>query len=157
MGLFHDEGTRRWPVSCGSDLILPIPRDYRRGYTCISRRFTEPFRTFVYGTGTSSSRSKLEIFFRPANAGGTCPRATYELRQPCTIVKGEKFTSSSYKVIVWGTIYQYIYICIQLNKKKKGNLSLESSKFTKYNFLFFLIFFSRSTNASRVEDSLYIV
>lgn len=25
MGLFHDEGTRRWPVSCGSDLILPIP------------------------------------------------------------------------------------------------------------------------------------
>lgn len=53
--------------------------------------------------------------------------------------------------------YTNIYICIQLNKKKKGNLSLESSKFTKYNFLFFLIFFSRSTNASRVEDSLYIV
>lgn len=58
MGLFHDEGTRRWPVPCGSDLILPIPREDTRGYTCISRLCMELARSLLH--------SKLEIFFRPA-------------------------------------------------------------------------------------------
>lgn len=40
-----------------------------RGYIPVSRSVYEPFETFVYGTGPKSSRSKLEIFFRPAKRG----------------------------------------------------------------------------------------
>lgn len=49
MGLFHDEGTRiLWPVPCGSDLILPIPREDTRGYTCISRLCMELARSLLH-------------------------------------------------------------------------------------------------------------
>lgn len=63
MGLFHDEGTRRWPVPCGSDLILPIPREDTRGYTCICAwnwpLFSIP--NWKYSSGLRNA---------------TCPRAT---------------------------------------------------------------------------------
>lgn len=142
MGLFHDEGTRRWPVSCGSDLISPIPRDYTRIYTCLTKVY-EPFETFVYGTGPKSSRSKLEIFFRPAK------RSLEELvlerlvkywnHTPSWRVKNSRvhpITRS--RIVCVPTIY------IQLKKK------ILLAKFAKYNNLF-SPFLDRGT---RVESKI---
>lgn len=92
MGLFHDEGTRRWPVSRGPDLIFPVPRDRTGDIYLYFTELYEPFGTLMWNGEAASSpaRSKLEIFFRRAEAHRTCPRATREIRRPCT-TSGEKF------------------------------------------------------------------
>lgn len=100
MGLFHDEGTRRWPVPCGSDLILPIPREDTRGYTCISRLCMELARSLLH--------SKLEIFFRPAkrNLSSSDLKMKYGSHR-------EKFT-----------LVRLITPIIYIQSKKKGNSNI---------------------------------
>lgn len=77
--------------------------------------------------------------------GGTCPRATCEILQPYTILKGEKFTSSSYNAIS----YCLPIIYIQLKKK------IILAKFAKYNNLFSPFLDRRTRVESKIsQDSL---
>lgn len=54
MGLFHDEGTRSWFVSCGPDLIFLSPQDCTRIYLYFTKLYESP-RTFMWNGEVANS------------------------------------------------------------------------------------------------------